>query len=196
MLNGTKMWISMAAESDIVMVQAVTDAEKRQRGGITMFLVERRNPGMHVEEPSLKTWLGPRAAQNVIRFEFCRVPEEDVLGEVGKNFSLGQKWLTIHDRLLRGPYALGKMQRALDMSNFLDAVGQALGYSLRWRNTFRGGATAASAAAAPEMSADWTASIVKRWCPVGSPRRLLTRCDLILRPLAHVLQLTCRYFMF
>jgi alkylation response protein AidB-like acyl-CoA dehydrogenase len=115
-LNGTKMWISMAAESDIVMVQAVTDPEKRQRGGITMFLVDRGNPGMHVEEPGLKTWLGPRAAQNIIRFEDCRVPEEDVLGEVGKGFTLGQKWLTIHDRLLRGPYALGKMQRGLDMS--------------------------------------------------------------------------------
>ena len=115
-LNGTKMWISMAAESDIVMVQAVTDPEKRQRGGITMFLVDRKNPGMHVEEPGLKTWLGPRAAQNIIRFENCRVPEENVIGEVGKGFSFGQKWLTIHDRLLRGPYALGKMQRGLDMS--------------------------------------------------------------------------------
>jgi acyl-CoA dehydrogenase len=41
---------------------------------------------------------------------------ENVLGEVGKGFNLGQKWLTIHDRLLRGPYSLGKMQRALDMS--------------------------------------------------------------------------------
>ena len=39
-----------------------------------------------------------------------------MLGEVGKGFGLGQRWLTIHDRLLRGPYALGKMQRALDMS--------------------------------------------------------------------------------
>jgi acyl-CoA dehydrogenase len=35
---------------------------------------------------------------------------------VGKGFYLGQRWLTVHDRLLRGPYALGKMQRALDMS--------------------------------------------------------------------------------
>jgi acyl-CoA dehydrogenase len=43
------------------------------------------------------------------------VPEEDIVGEVGKGFTLGQRWLTIHDRLLRGPYALGKMQRALDM---------------------------------------------------------------------------------
>jgi acyl-CoA dehydrogenase len=115
-LNGTKMWISMAAESDIMMVQAVTDAEKRQRGGITMFLVDRHDPGVHIEEPGQRTWLGPKAAQYIIRFENCRVPEENIIGEVGKGFTFGQKWLTIHDRLLRGPYCLGKMQRALDMS--------------------------------------------------------------------------------
>lgn len=115
-LNGTKMWISMAHESDILMVQAVTDSAKRQKGGITMFLVDRRNPGVRVEEQGIRTWLGPKPSQYVVHFEDCRVPEEDVLGEVGNGFSLGQRWLTIHDRLLRGPYALGKMQRALDMS--------------------------------------------------------------------------------
>ncbi len=115
-LNGTKMWISMAAECDIIMVQAVTDPDKRQRGGITMFLVDRNNPGVRIEMGGIKTWLGPRSAQYVVHFDDCEIDEEDVLGEVGSGFSLGQRWLTIHDRLLRGPYALGKMQRALDMS--------------------------------------------------------------------------------
>ncbi len=115
-INGTKMWISGAAESDMIMVQAVTDPEKRQRGGITMFMVARDNPGMRVEEPGIKTWLGPYASQYIVNFEDCRVPASDVLGDVGNGFRLGQRWLTIHDRLLRGPFALGKMRRALDMS--------------------------------------------------------------------------------
>jgi acyl-CoA dehydrogenase len=115
-LNGTKMWISMAAESDLMLVQAVTDPDQRQRGGITMFLVERNNPGVHIEQPGIKTWLSSRSAQYIVHFKDCVVPEEDVLGEIGQGFRLGQRWLTIHDRLLRGPYALGKMQRALDMS--------------------------------------------------------------------------------
>ena len=115
-LNGTKMWISGAAESDMIMVQAVTDAKKRQRGGITMFLVQRDNPGMHIEQPGIKTWLGPHPSQYIVHFDECRIPEGDVLGEVANGFRLGQRWLTIHDRLLRGPFALGKMQRALDMS--------------------------------------------------------------------------------
>ncbi|WP_299289874.1 acyl-CoA dehydrogenase family protein [uncultured Paracoccus sp.] len=115
-INGTKMWISMAAESDIIMVQAVTDPDKRQRGGITMFLVDRNNPGVSIDTKGIPTWLGPKPSQYIVNFNDCRVPEDAVLGEVGSGFSLGQKWLTIHDRLLRGPYALGKMQRALDMS--------------------------------------------------------------------------------
>ncbi len=114
-INGTKMWISMAAECDVMMVQVVTDAEKRQRGGITMFLVERNNPGVKVEEPGIKTWLGPRASQYIVHFDDCRVSKDAILGELGNGFRLGQKWLTIHDRLFRGPFALGKMQRALDM---------------------------------------------------------------------------------
>jgi alkylation response protein AidB-like acyl-CoA dehydrogenase len=115
-LEGTKMWISMAAECDLMLVQAVTDGDLRQRGGITMFVVERGMPGLKVEEPGIRTWLGPHPAQYVVHFDGVRVPQGNVLGEVGKGFSLGQRWLTIHDRLLRGPYALGKMQRALDMS--------------------------------------------------------------------------------
>ena len=115
-INGTKMWISGAAEADLVLVQAVTDPEKRQKGGITMFVVERGTPGLTVEQPGIPTWLSHKAAQYYVHFDNCRVGPENVLGEVGKGFSMGQKWLTIHDRLLRGPYSLGKMQRALDMS--------------------------------------------------------------------------------
>ena len=115
-INGSKMWISNADDCDFVMLQAVTDPEKRQRGGITMFLVDRNNPGMKVRTPGISTWLGNTPKQHIVDFENCEVPDEDVLGEVGKGFTLGQQWLTIHDRLLRGPYALGKMQRALDMS--------------------------------------------------------------------------------
>lgn len=115
-INGTKMWISNADAADFVMVQAVTDPQKRQRGGITMFLVDRNNPGMEIILPGQATWLDPMPSQFIINFDNCRVGDDAVLGEVGKGFYLGQSWLTIHDRLLRGPFCLGKMQRGLDMS--------------------------------------------------------------------------------
>jgi acyl-CoA dehydrogenase len=114
-LNGTKMFISGAGQADIFMVQAVTDAARRQRGGITMFLVEKGTPGLTVGK-GIPTWLGQTHGQHFVHFDDCRVPEENVLGEVGRGFLLGQRWLTIHDRLLRAPYALGKMRRALDLS--------------------------------------------------------------------------------
>jgi alkylation response protein AidB-like acyl-CoA dehydrogenase len=115
-INGTKMWISNALAADFVMVQAVTDNEKRQRGGITMFLVDRSNPNMKVVEGGLPTWLDSTPSQFIVNFDDCEVPDEAVLGEVGQGFAMGQKWLTIMDRLLRGPFCLGKMQRGLDMS--------------------------------------------------------------------------------
>lgn len=115
-LNGTKMWISNAHYSDVMLVLAVTDPEKRQRGGITIFLVDRHNPGVKVEESGLHTWLSPQPGQYIVHFDNCRVPETAVLGDVGKGFNLGQQRLMIDDRLMRGPIALGKMQRSLDMS--------------------------------------------------------------------------------
>jgi len=116
-INGSKMWISNAHESDVVMVQAITDPALRQRGGITMFVMDRHHPGIEIEEQGLATWIdNGRHAQYLVHFNNVRVDQSNILGEVGKGFNLGQKWLTIHDRLLRGPYALGKMQRALDMS--------------------------------------------------------------------------------
>ena len=45
-INGTKMFISGAATADYILVQAVTDPDKRQRGGITMFIVDNPTPGM------------------------------------------------------------------------------------------------------------------------------------------------------
>jgi len=115
-LNGTKMWISGAATSDIILVQAITDPEKRQRGGITMFVVDRHAPGVHVQEPGIATWLADVPSQFVVNFDNVRLSDEHVLGPVGQGFVIGQKFLAVHDRLGRGPYALGKMQRALDMS--------------------------------------------------------------------------------
>ncbi len=81
-----------------------------------MFLVERSNLGMKVVEAGIPTWLDERPSQFVVNFDNCRVPQAAVLGEVGQGFVMGQKWLTIMDRLLRGPFCLGKMQRGLDMS--------------------------------------------------------------------------------
>ena len=113
-LNGTKMFISGAASADYILVQAVTDPEKRQRGGITMFIVDNPIPGMSFDP--IRVWITPTKAQQFfVHLDNVRVPQTQVVGGVGEGFSLGQKWLVHHDRLLRGSMALGIMSRALGM---------------------------------------------------------------------------------
>ncbi len=114
-LNGTKMFISGAATADFLLVQAVTDLQKRQHGGITMFIVDNPSPGLSFEP--IRIWITPtRAMQWFVHMDNLRVPQTQVLGEVGQGFTLGQKWLVHHDRLLRGGMALGILSRALEMA--------------------------------------------------------------------------------
>lgn len=114
-ISGTKMFISGAATADFLLVQAVTDPERRQRGGITMFIIDNPTPGLSFEP--IRVWIVPtRAQQYMVHLDEVRVPQTQVLGEVGMGFTLGQKWLVHHDRLLRGSMALGILSRALEMA--------------------------------------------------------------------------------
>jgi len=114
-INGSKMFISGAATADFILLQAVTDPERRQRGGITMFIIDNPTPGMTFDP--IRIWTSPtRSQQHFIHLDNVRVPQTQVLGEVGQGFTLGQKWLVHHDRLLRGSMATGILSRALDMA--------------------------------------------------------------------------------
>ena len=114
-ISGSKMFISGAATADFLLVQAVTDPEKRQRGGITMFIIDNPSPGLSFEP--IRVWIVPtKAQQYMVHLDAVRVPQTQVLGEVGMGFTLGQQWLVHHDRLLRGSMALGILSRALEMA--------------------------------------------------------------------------------
>ncbi len=113
-LNGVKTFITDADRASTIMTLAVTDEAKRQRGGITMFLVDRDTPGLTVTP--LKTWLASRVHQYTVFYDDVRVPARDVLGEVGGGFSLGQQWLAISDRLTRGSLAAGILSRGLELA--------------------------------------------------------------------------------
>ena len=112
-INGSKFWISYAHEADFGVVFAVTDKEKRNRGGITAFLVDRDTPGWRVVR-RIDTLGGPGRRPNELVFEDCRVPHEQVLGEVGQGFVIAQKTLN-RNRLGMGPGSVGKAERALKM---------------------------------------------------------------------------------
>ena len=87
-LNGTKMFISGAASADYILVQAVNDPEKRQRGGITMFIVDNPSPGLSFDP--IRLWINPaKSQQHMVHLDNVRVPQTKVLGRSGQRLFLG-----------------------------------------------------------------------------------------------------------
>ncbi len=86
-IDGSKHYISDGDVADYTIVMAVTDREKRARGGITLFLVDRETPGFTVARR--QPMMGHRGYGHAeLAFEGCRIPEDAVLGEVGGGFKL------------------------------------------------------------------------------------------------------------
>jgi acyl-CoA dehydrogenase len=111
-LNGRKRFISGAGRADYAQVIAVTDPQKRARGGITCFIVDMKSPGVTLER-NWPTMMGDAPWEIV--FQDARVPAANVIGKVGEGFTLGQKWLTEGRIQGHGARPLGMAQRALDM---------------------------------------------------------------------------------
>jgi acyl-CoA dehydrogenase len=109
-LNGRKIWISRVSYADFTMVMARVGAGKRHEG-ITAFIVEKGTPGFNVvrEIPMLA---GHRTYEVV--FEDCRIPDAQLLGNVGAGFAPMQLRLVVR-RLQIGAWCLGMCRRALDM---------------------------------------------------------------------------------
>src|SRR6478609_457317 len=84
LLNGRKMWITNAAEAGFFLLVANARPEAGYKG-VTAFLVEREFPGFQVGKKEDK--LGLRASSTCeLILDSCRVPRENVMGEVGKPF--------------------------------------------------------------------------------------------------------------
>ncbi len=113
-LNGTKLFITNGAFADIFTTIAVTDENKRTRGGFTAFVIERDMPGFTVAKPDLK--MGMRGSPtNELIFRNCRVPKENVIGGmtmVGQGFKTAMRVLD-KGRLTIGAAALGAAQKLL-----------------------------------------------------------------------------------
>lgn len=85
-LNGQKTWITNAGIADLAIVYAKTAPEAGARG-ITAFFVERGFDGFSTRD--LHDKLGLRASNTgEIFLEDCRVPKENVMGEVNKGFKI------------------------------------------------------------------------------------------------------------
>jgi alkylation response protein AidB-like acyl-CoA dehydrogenase len=86
LLNGRKLWITNAVEANIFILFATVDRSLGYKG-ITAFIVEKGFQGFQVGKKESK--LGIRASSTCeLILEDCRVPRENVLGEVGKGYKV------------------------------------------------------------------------------------------------------------
>jgi len=110
-LTGRKLWITNAAEADLFIVFANANPEAGYRG-ITAFLVERGFAGFAAGRKEDK--LGIRASSTCeLLLEDCRVPQANVLGEVGKGYKVAIETLN-EGRIGIGAQMIGLAQGALD----------------------------------------------------------------------------------
>lgn len=111
-LNGNKMWITNGPDANTYVIYAKTDTSAGSKG-ITAFIVERDFPGFSRHQKLDK--LGMRGSNTCeLVFEDCEVPEENVLGEVGKGVRVLMSGLDYERTVLTGG-PTGIMQAAMDI---------------------------------------------------------------------------------
>jgi len=110
-LNGSKLWITNGKEASVFLVFANLDPSKGYKG-ITCFIVEKTFPGFTVGKKEDK--LGIRASSTCeLLFENCKVPKENVLGEVGKGYKTAIETLN-EGRIGIGAQMIGIAQGAYE----------------------------------------------------------------------------------
>ena len=117
-LNGMKMWVTNGASADIYVLFAKVVGHPeygvKKHGGTTAFIVEKTFDGFTVGKKEDK--LGIRSSDTcTLVLEDCKVPVENVLGEVGKGFSIAMNALD-NSRIGIAAQALGISQGAFEAS--------------------------------------------------------------------------------
>ncbi len=111
-LNGSKMWITNGPNADVLVVYAKTDPDAGSRG-ITAFLVEKGMTGFSTA-PKLDK-LGMRGSNTCeLVFQDCEVPEENVMGAVGRGVTVLMSGLD-YERAVLAAGSIGIMQACMDV---------------------------------------------------------------------------------
>jgi acyl-CoA dehydrogenase len=113
-IDGTKHFISDGDIADYVIVMALTDKDKRARGGITLLLVDKDTPGFSVARR--QPMMGHRGYGHAeLAFENCRIPAGNVLGEVGQGFKLIMESVSAIRLAHIGARCVGMARRVLEL---------------------------------------------------------------------------------
>jgi acyl-CoA dehydrogenase len=139
-LNGKKLSLSRPGNDYFALAFAKTEK------GITCFLVDKDTPGFSVSGTNERNgWLSRVREPLALVFENCKIPAENLLGEEGKAFNLGEKWLP-RRRIVRGIRAVGIARRLLEEAAVQAQAASAYGQSVSKRTSIQ--------AALAEMSAN------------------------------------------
>ena len=111
-LNGNKMWITNGPDANVLIVYAKTDPSAGSKG-ITAFLIEKGYQGFSTAQKLDK--LGMRGSNTCeLVFEDCLVPEENILGEIGKGVNVLMSGLD-YERVTLAGGPLGIMRACMDV---------------------------------------------------------------------------------
>lgn len=112
LLNGTKMWVTNGPDADTLVVYGKTDKDAGSHG-ITAFIIEKNLPGFSTAQKLDK--LGMRGSNTCeLVFENCKVPMENVLGQINLGVEVLMSGLD-YERLVLAAGPVGIMQACLDV---------------------------------------------------------------------------------
>jgi len=135
-ISGKKVSLSRADGNYFALVFAVT-AKKESRDRVTCFLVDKDAPGFIVSGGEERAGWQARVREPVLLiFDHCQVPAQNILGEEGKAFHLGKKWLPSR-RITRGARCVGVAQRLLEESTTQAQSWQSFGQPISTRTSIQ-----------------------------------------------------------
>jgi len=134
-IDGAKMFITNGVHANLYCVAAKTDRSGSPSKSVTMFLVEKGTPGFSVSRSLDKHgWRSSDTAE--LRFDGCRVPAENILGEEGHGFYAIMRNFQ-NERITIGAMAMGEAQAALDLTLDYVRTRKAFGAPLWDKQTIR-----------------------------------------------------------
>ena len=113
LINGSKIFITNAGYASVFVIFAMTDKSLGTKG-ISAFIVEKGTPGFSVGAHEKKMGIRGSSTCELI-FDNCKIPKENLLGEVGKGFKIAMMTLD-GGRIGIGAQALGIAQGCIDQT--------------------------------------------------------------------------------
>jgi acyl-CoA dehydrogenase len=127
-INGSKTFITNGVYGDIYIVAARTDPEAKGSRGISLFIVDKGNPGLKVTRKFDKH--GWRASDTAELFlDDLQLEDDALLGEEGKGFYYIMSTFQ-NERLVAGAMSTGQCSKAIELTVDYVKQRQAFGKSL------------------------------------------------------------------